>query len=116
MARRIIHQLVDDLDGEVLEPGTGAEVSFSLDGISYEIDLSDSHAEELREKLAPWIAAGRKTGSAVGAARSGARKGRRASSRSDLAAVRAWAEENSITVSARGRVAGSVLAAYDAAH
>lgn len=91
-------------------------MSFSLDGVSYEIDLSDSHAQELREKLAPWITAARKTGTAAGAARSGARRGRRSASRSDLAAVRAWAEENSIAVSARGRVAQSVLAAYDAAH
>ena len=40
MARKIIHLLVDDLDGEVLESGDGESVMFSLDGTSYEIDLS----------------------------------------------------------------------------
>jgi Lsr2 len=36
--------------------------------------------------------------------------------RTDLAAVRAWARETGIGVSARGRIPGSLLEAYDAAH
>ena len=44
MARKIIHQLVDDLDDTVLEPGEGETVLFALDGKSYEIDLSADNA------------------------------------------------------------------------
>ena len=44
MARKIVHQLVDDLDGTVLEPGEGESVIFSVDGKSYEIDLTEKHA------------------------------------------------------------------------
>ena len=44
MARRIVHQLVDDLDGTILEIGEGETVLFSLDGVAYEIDLTDSNA------------------------------------------------------------------------
>ena len=34
MARRIVHQLVDDLDGTILEVGEGETVLFSLDGVA----------------------------------------------------------------------------------
>ena len=43
MARRIVHQLVDDVDGTVLEVGEGETVLFSLDGVAYEIDVSDEN-------------------------------------------------------------------------
>lgn len=42
MARRIVHQLVDDLDGTVLAPREGETVLFSIDGTAYEIDLTDA--------------------------------------------------------------------------
>ena len=50
MARRIVHQLVDDLDGTVLEPGAGETVRFSLDGTAYEIDLADENAAAFRDE------------------------------------------------------------------
>ena len=59
MARRIVHQLVDDLDGTLLEVGEGETVLFSLDGAAYEIDLTDANAAALRDALAPYISAGR---------------------------------------------------------
>ena len=44
-------KLLDDLDG-----GEAAEsVSFSLDGKSYEIDLSEKHAAALRDAFAPFV-------------------------------------------------------------
>jgi hypothetical protein len=52
MARKIVHQLVDDLDGTVLEPGEGETVLFSLDGAAYEIDLTDDNAAALRAAFA----------------------------------------------------------------
>ena len=52
MARRIVHQFVDDLDGTVLEVGSGETVLFSLDGSAYEIDLTDDNAAALREEVA----------------------------------------------------------------
>ncbi|SDQ89722.1 Lsr2 family protein [Microbacterium sp. cf332] len=115
MARKIMHQLVDDLDGTVLEIGDGETVMFSLDGVAYEIDLTDENADRLRDALAPFIDAGRRisAGSAIG--RTAARTQRRSSQR-DYAPIRAWAAENGYEVSERGRVPASVLDAYDAAH
>lgn len=120
MARKIIHQLVDDIDGEVLDDGEGETVTFSIGGTACEIDLSEKNAAEMREVLEPWISKARRaSGSAAG--RSNGRGGRRSQSsaggaKRDLTAVRTWARENGHGVSDRGRVPGTLLEAYDAAH
>lgn len=119
MARRIVHQLVDDLDGSVLEIGSGETVLFSLDGTAYEIDLTEDNADALRAAFAPFIAAARSV-SARGGGAPGGRGARGAAQKRagqrDYAPIRAWAAENGYTVSERGRVPASVLDAYDAAH
>ncbi|WEK14886.1 MAG: Lsr2 family protein [Candidatus Microbacterium phytovorans] len=128
MARRIVHQLVDDLDGTVLEVGDGETVLFSLDGTAYEIDLTDENAAALRDALSPYIAAARSVSARTGSARSGSTGGhrtggsgntariqRRAGQR-DYAPVREWAAQNGYTLSDRGRVPAAVLEAYDAAN
>lgn len=114
MARRIIHQLVDDIDGTVLEIGEGETVSFSLDGTAYEIDLKDDNAAALREAFAPYVTAGRRPSS--GRSARGTSSKRRPSSSSETAAIRAWAKDNGHQVSERGRIPATVIDAYNAAH
>ncbi|MDT7742150.1 MAG: hypothetical protein QOE59_1228, partial [Actinomycetota bacterium] len=46
MAQKTVVSFIDDLDGESEAEGT---VPFSLDGVDYEIDLSEENAEDLRE-------------------------------------------------------------------
>ncbi|MFC5175635.1 Lsr2 dimerization domain-containing protein [Nocardioides taihuensis] len=58
--QRTITVHIDDLDGRQIRPGTGGTVSFSLDGVDYEIDLSAKHGREMRKVLDPYIAAGRR--------------------------------------------------------
>ncbi|MEV7618903.1 Lsr2 family protein [Microbacterium sp. NPDC089321] len=121
MARKIIHQLVDDIDGEVLDDGEGETVTFSIDGTAYEIDLSEKNAAGMREALEPWISKARRVSSSAAARGSNGRGGRRSQSsaggaKRDLTVVRTWARENGHEVSDRGRVPGTVLEAYDAAH
>ncbi|BAJ75787.1 hypothetical protein MTES_2823 [Microbacterium testaceum StLB037] len=112
MAKKHITQVIDDLDGSVLENGT--TINFSLEGRAYEIDLSEKNARKLREAFEPFTVAARPIGSsAPGVRRS---SGRRAVSSRDLADVRAWAEKNGHSINARGRISSAVLAAYDAAH
>lgn len=106
MAQRTRILLIDDVDAT----DASETVKFGLDGVTYEIDLSDANSSRLRDDLAPWLAAAR---------RSGGRKssGRASSSRPQhLAQVRSWARENGLEVSGRGRVAASVQSAYDKAH
>ena len=116
MARRIVHQLVDDLDGTVLEIGSGETVLFSLDGAAYEIDLTDDNASALRASLAPYVAAARSISSSRSSSGSGGGSKRRRTGQQDYSAVRAWAKSNGYKVSERGRVPASVLEAYEAAN
>lgn len=48
-------RLVDDIDGS----HAVTTLSFSLDGHSYEIDLSESHLSALQQALAPFVTAAR---------------------------------------------------------
>src|SRR3954451_10769401 len=66
MAQKVQVILVDDVDG-----GEAAEtVSFALDGVSYEIDVSEENASALREALAPWVGHARRVGGRSGGSRS----------------------------------------------
>ena len=58
MAQRVNVVLADDIDGN----DASETVSFALDCVDYEIDLSDQHASDLREALALYIGHGRRTG------------------------------------------------------
>ncbi|MFJ5951332.1 Lsr2 family protein [Streptomyces noursei] len=106
MAQKVQVLLVDDLDG-----GEANEtVTFALDGKSYEIDLSGANAEKLRDSLADFVKAGRKTGGRS----AGRGKARAASAGSpDTAKIRAWAKENGYTVNGRGRVPADIRDAFE---
>ncbi len=107
MAKTISVVTSDDLDGS-----EGAEtVTFGLDGVTYEIDLSEKNRAKLELIFAPYIEHGRRV----------AQRRRRVSatsagSRVDRAAVRAWAKDRGLNVSERGRISAEVLREYEAAN
>lgn len=106
MAQKVQVLLVDDLDG-----GEADEtVSFSLDGASYEIDLSGTNAKKLRDSLQPFVDHARKAGTVR------RRRTRGASSRERSADIRAWAKARGIKVNERGRIPATVVEQYEAAH
>jgi len=108
MAQRVQVLLVDDINGaEAAET-----VLFSLDGVSYEIDLTTGNAKKLRDDLAGWVGHARRSGGRKSSRRAGAAGARRA----DLGAVREWARNNGHKVSDRGRISADILAAYDKAN
>ena len=114
MAQKVQVILVDDIDG-----GEADEtVSFSLDGVSYEIDLSESNASELRDAFAQWVGHARRVGGRSTARRAAAPKknGTAPAGKADLGDVRTWARENGYEVSDRGRVSSQILQAYEDAH
>ena len=122
MAQKVQVILVDDVDG-----GEASEtVSFSLDGVSYEIDVSESNAAALRDALAPWVGHARRVGGRSGGSSGGGSRAKsgsanssgrsRGNSKHDLSNVRSWARENGFQVSDRGRVSSEVIAAYEKAH
>lgn len=109
MAQRVQVMLIDDVD-----KSEGAEtVTFGLDGVTYEIDLSAKNAAALRDALAPWVGHGRRVSGRSGGA---SRSRKAAAAGNDTAAVREWARANGHQVSERGRLSSTVLEAYAAAH
>ena len=85
-------------------------VRFGFDGSDYEIDLSKKNAARFRSQLEPYLDHARKAGR--GQRR---RSARTPSSRQHSGAVRAWAREQGITVSERGRIPASVIDQYEIA-
>lgn len=117
MAQRTIVTLVDDLTGEEAE--NISTIEFGLDGVTYELDLTDENTAKLREALSDYAGAARKIG---GRRRSGPRAGRAPSTnggagynRETLKAIREWAKKNGHTVSDRGRLSAEVLGAWQTA-
>src|SRR5258707_15245688 len=56
MAKRVIHELIDDIDGKA----AAESIVFALDGVQYEIDLSATNAAKLHDAVAPFVAAAAK--------------------------------------------------------
>lgn len=111
MAQHTTVTLVDDLDGGEADE----QVQFSVDGRSYEIDLSSKNAEKLRNSLAPYVSAARRSGGRAGSG-SASSNGSSASERAVNRAVREWAVAQGMKISERGRIPSSVLEAYHGAH
>lgn len=110
MAQRVEVKLTDDLDGTDIATGKGETVSFSVDGVAYEIDLATKNATTLRKALAPYIAAGRRQSAG------GRRSARRTKVGPDAKTVKEWARANGYEVKDRGRVSREVQAAFEAAN
>jgi hypothetical protein len=113
MAQKVSIVLVDDIDGSEATQ----TVTFGIDGASYEIDLNDEHAAQLREALAAYIGHARKV------ARGGGRRSSRSSSASSSSAggasakeIREWAKSNGHAVPERGRIPAEVREAYESAN
>ena len=104
MATKITIALEDDLDG-----GPADEtVRFEVGGTQYEIDLNKKNARAFRKQLAPFIEHARKAGR-------GQRRPRPSSSRQRSGDIRAWAKDQGIAVSDRGRIRAGVAEQYQAA-
>jgi hypothetical protein len=115
MAQKTIVQFVDDLDGT--SSGPIETVNFGLDGVTYEIDLSDDNAGRLRDELAEFVNSARRTGgrakrgtvttSTVSTVNGSSR------SREQTQAIREWAKKNGHDIADRGRIPAAVIDAFD---
>ena len=111
MAKKQITYLTDDLTGEELPEGSGHTVRFELDNTTYEIDLSKKNADKLRNTMARYVTAARKT--------SGKSDGRRRKSEGmtrlyDPKIIRRWAEANGVELNARGRISQKIVDQFEA--
>ena len=120
MARELRTVLLDDLDGSDADE----TFTFEFDGRSYEIDLTTQHADQLEEAfqlLDPFVDHLRRVVPRSTKRRTHPRKaiGKKATGRSsprlDTKAVRAWAWENGIELSDRGRIPANIVDKWRAA-
>jgi len=112
MAQRVTVEMVDDLDGTTSD--SVSTVTFSVDGVNYEIDLSEDNAERLRTNLAEFVTVAHRLG--VRTARGTARRPAASTqTREHNQAVRDWARTNGWPMSDRGRIPADVVAAYQEA-
>jgi hypothetical protein len=102
-------RLIDDLDGEAADE----TIEFGIDGKNYEIDLSKDNASKLRDALAAYVAAARRSGGRRSRSTASATPARRPSiDREQNQAIREWARKRGMKVSDRGRIPAEVLEAY----
>lgn len=105
MAKNTIVEITDDIDGSK----NAQEVTFSFQGVNYTVDLAKKNLTTFEKALQPYIDVATKVpGSRVATKRAGAAQ------RQDLAAIRAWAQENGIKIAPRGRISRDVMARYEA--
>lgn len=102
--------LVDDIDGGAADD----TIVFAFKGVSYEIDLSEAHIEEMTADFAKWTQKARRVGGSQTRSRSRSRSAKpKADSRTAL--IREWAKAEGVAVNERGRISADVVAAYEAA-
>ena len=113
MARREIVVLEDDLDG-----GKADEtVKYALDGVQYEIDLSEKNATKLRNAFADYISHSRRVGRGgvvVGGRAAARARGSAAADREQNKAIRGWAKRKGKAISDRGRIPQEIVDEYNA--
>jgi hypothetical protein len=102
--------LVDDLDGTE----ASETVVFSLGGRHYEIDLSAENAAKLRDVLAPFVAAARRSDGTHRArkTRAGGSPPQSTIDRVKGAEIREWARQHGHKIAIRGRMPRWILEAY----
>jgi hypothetical protein len=113
MARQVVVQVFCDL----CESTEGAgPVEFAIDRSAFEIDLCAEHRAAFTTALAPFVSSGRTARSRGASASTNAPTHRRVVRRdpAQTEAIRRWAKENGFAISGRGRIPGTVEAAYNA--
>jgi len=140
MGIRTIETPTDDLDGK--DAPEAERVRFALDGMAYQIDLRPTNAERLRGALAEFIGAAQSIGTAnvaseeIGvvervaaaptarsavnihrgqSARAASRHSRGSKAgQEETRVIRAWAKDQGISMSDRGRIPAEVVERYHA--
>jgi Lsr2 len=110
VSRKVVVEVTDDIDGSKADES----ITFSLDGTSYEIDLSKKNAAKLRAGLEPYLKVAQKVGRARQRPAAGRRGGPATTDRADNHAIRAWAQRKGLNVSPRGRISQAIIEQYQA--
>lgn len=111
MARKVVTIFEDDLTGKEVAQDDIHQVKFTVDGIDYLLEGASATTDKFYKALEPFTAAATRIGGRTQRGRAGKR-----STAEQLDRIREWARENGYEVSDRGRIAGNVVEAYNAAN
>jgi nucleoid-associated protein Lsr2 len=111
VAQKVSVTYACDYDQKEIPEGQHRLRRFSIDGRDYEIDLCLKHSEKFDEAVSRYASHARKSSARVSRA-----KRRTAAHRKHSAEVRAWAKDNGLEVSERGRIPAEVVSKYEATH
>lgn len=107
MVMRLVARRFDDLDGTELD-SSGSPVRLTINDVSYEVDLSPEHLENLINFLHPFLAVARKQVVTI-------KPSTRREEQKKRSDIRSWARARGYAVSERGRISRAALDAYRAA-
>lgn len=124
MAKQVIYELVDDVDGTSIDEGQGESIEFSLDGVDYVIDLKIKNANEFRKKIEYYVGFATRVGgrkrkaTPVGAVQAPASQPASTTKRdpAQTRAIRQWAADSGYEINDRGRIPAEIVEAYEAAN
>lgn len=107
-----IHQVLLTCDLCQGDKAGSVTARFATEGTAYEIDLCDRHAKQFRDALGVYTMKARRAGNS--ASRRGRGSASSSMSRERSAEIRAWAKKKGLPVSERGRIAGDLVAKFEA--
>jgi nucleoid-associated protein Lsr2 len=111
VAQKVSVTYACDYDQKEIPDGQHRLRRFSIDGRDYEIDLCLKHSERFDDAVGRYASHARKSSARVPKA-----KRRTAAHRKHSAEVRAWAMNNGLEVSERGRIPAEVVSKYESTH
>ena len=109
MATKTSVIVTDDLDGSE----NASTFSFAYQGTAYEIDLGKKNSSNFSNAIRPYVEAARRVPSQRRTTKTSPAS---RANQTNRAAVRAWAREQGLKVSERGRISGDIVAQYEASH
>lgn len=123
MAKQVITELVDDIDGTSIAEDQGESIEFSVAGVDYVIDLKAKNANEFHKRLNYYIehatrVGGRKRKAVVAGVAAKVAPVSATPNRdpSQTRAIRQWAADSGYEINDRGRIPADIVEAYEAAH
>jgi len=123
VAKKIFTQLIDDIDGSVIDDESGETIEFSVNGVDYLVDLKAKNASDFHRKIGYYIehatrVGGRKRRHSPTATTPSSAPSSTGATRdpAQTRAVRQWAADNGYKISDRGRIPASIEEAFAAAH
>lgn len=121
VAKQVTVQLIDDLDGSVIDDESGETIEFSINGVEYSIDLKVKNANEFHKKLDYYIehatrVGGRKRKPSPAGATTTTAGTPATRDPEQTRAIRQWASDEGYEISNRGRIPAAIEEAFNAAH